>query len=325
MATVFVTGGSGFLGRNLLPHLRERGHAVKALARSDAAARAVSDSGAEPVRGDLDDPSLLVDALRGCDAVIHAAAKVEDWGRWEDFVRLNVDGTKSLLEAARAAGVRRFVHVSTESVLLDGNPLRGVDESHPRPAKTMGMYGRSKALAEEAVIAANGPGLETVVVRPRFIWGKGDTSLLPEIVLAAKSGQLLWIGGAKELTSTCHVRNVCEGIVCAWERGTPGAIYFLTDGAPIAYRDLLSALLRTQGIEPPTRTVLRPVAHAMSIATDLLWRVLRKRTRPPLPHATFHLLADEMTVSDARARREIGYVGAITREQGLREMTAPAP
>ena len=325
MATVFVTGGSGFLGRNLLPHLRERGHAVKALARSDAAARAVSDSGAEPVRGDLDDPSLLVDALRGCDAVIHAAAKVEDWGRWEDFVRLNVDGTKSLLEAARAGGVRRFVHVSTESVLLDGNPLRGVDESHPRPAKTMGMYGRSKALAEEAVIAANGPGLETVVVRPRFIWGKGDTSLLPEIVLAAKSGQLLWIGGAKELTSTCHVRNVCEGIVCAWERGTPGAIYFLTDGAPIAYRELLSALLRTQGIEPPTRTVLRPVAHAMSIATDLLWRVLRKRTRPPLPHATFHLLADEMTVSDARARREIGYVGAITREQGLREMTAPAP
>src|SRR5512145_1897773 len=175
---VFLTGGSGFLGRALIAALRERGSAVRALARSDAAATAVRAAGAEPVRGDLDDERALRDGMDGCAVVHHAAAKVELWGRREDFLRITVGGTERVIAAALAAGVRRLVHVSTEAVLAGAASLAGVDERTPLPERPVGLYPLSKGLAEQRALAANGPRLTTVVVRPRFIWGRGDSVLL---------------------------------------------------------------------------------------------------------------------------------------------------
>jgi nucleoside-diphosphate-sugar epimerase len=321
MKTAFVTGGSGFLGRNLIPYLREHGYAVKALGRSPAALEQVRGLGAEPVAGDLGGGPEVTAAMRGCDVVFHCAAWADDWGDAAAAWAANVTGTETMLEAARAAGVPRFVHVSTEAVLVGGRPIRQADETWPLPERPLGLYPRTKAAAEVRVRAANSERLQTVIVRPRFIWGRGDTTLLPRLVEATRSGALRWIGGGRYLTSTCHVRNVCEGMLLCAERGRPGETYFLTDGDPIPFRDMIEALLRTQGVAPPTGTVPRWLAHAMAIVTDAAWRWLRLPGRPPLPHASFHLIGEEVTVSDAKARRELGYVGAMSREEGLRDMT----
>jgi nucleoside-diphosphate-sugar epimerase len=323
MTTAFVTGGSGFVGRSLIPYLVLRGDSVRALARSDAAASAVTRLGAEPVRGDLTSP-IEPQGLRGVDVVYHAGAFVDVWGDERVAREVNVEGTQRVLDAARAAAVPRVVHVSTEAVLVGGPKIHGADETWPRPRRPIGLYPRTKGQAEERVEAANDSRLATVIVRPRFIWGAGDTTLLPELIEGARSGALMWIGRGRYPTSTCHVRNVCEGLVKAAERGTPGATYFLTDGEPVEFRTFIEALLRTQGVEPPTRSAPYALVKAFSYVTDAAARALHLG-RPRLPYTAFLLIGEEVTVNDARARRELGYTGAFTRDQGLRELAAARP
>src|ERR1700757_4320079 len=130
---VFVTGGSGFVGRNLIQALKARGDTVVALARSLGAMQTVRELGGEPQAGDLVDLPALQAGMAGADVVFHCAAKVDDWGDPAEFHKVNVEGTAHVIEAARAAGVRRLVHVSTEAVLADGTPIRDADETRPRP------------------------------------------------------------------------------------------------------------------------------------------------------------------------------------------------
>src|SRR3954452_10904841 len=192
MPTAFVTGGSGFVGGALIRRLVRDGWAVRALARSERSAAAVGEAGAEAVRGDLDDTAALRAGADGADVFHHAAAKVEDFGDPAEFERVTVQGTKNALAAARAAKVPRFVHVGTEAALMAGQPLVNVDETAPLRPDSPAPYPWSKAKAEQAVRDANGNGLETVVVRPRFVWGHGDTTLLPQIVSMVKAGKFAW-------------------------------------------------------------------------------------------------------------------------------------
>src|SRR5688500_6441445 len=139
MQQVFVTGGSGFVGRTLLAELGRRGIPARALARSDAPANAVAALGAEVARGDLDDVAAMTAGMKGCDVVVHAAAHVKEHGTRDEFFRGNVTGTENALAAARAAGVTRFVHVGTEAVLADGRPIIRADEDTPLPAEPAGL------------------------------------------------------------------------------------------------------------------------------------------------------------------------------------------
>jgi nucleoside-diphosphate-sugar epimerase len=311
----FVTGGSGFLGKRLIAELADRrGVQVRALARSEASAIAVRGTGAEPVRGDLGDVAAMTEGMKDCDVVFHAAAHVKQHGKLAEFLRVNVQGTENALAAARAAGVRRFVHIGTEAALADGNPIVRADETRPYPERPAGPYPISKGLAERAVLAANRPGeLETVVVRPRFIWGKGDTSVLPELLDAVRRKRFGWIEGGRYPTSTCHVANVVEGALLAAERGAPGEIYFLTDGAPVELRAFITELLATQGVAPGDREIPRWAARAAAALTSWM-------KRPPVTRTTLALIGHEVTVDDAKARRELGYVGKMTREAGLAEL-----
>ena len=155
VSPAFVTGGSGFIGGALVRRLVADGWRVRALARSDASARAVRDHGAEAVRGDLDDVAAMAAGAAGCDVAFHCAAHLGDWGEREDFERGNVQGTRNVLDAARRAGVRRFVHVGTEAALLAGEPLVEVDERAPLRPDSPALYSSTKARAEQAVLAAD--------------------------------------------------------------------------------------------------------------------------------------------------------------------------
>jgi nucleoside-diphosphate-sugar epimerase len=325
MQRVFVTGGSGFVGRALIDTLRARGTAVRALARSDSASGAVRAAGAEPVRGDLDDEAALRRGMEGCDAVFHSAAYVKLWGPRDDFFRVNVQGTTNVLEQARAAGVPVVVHVSTEAVLAGERPIVQADETRPLAEHPAGLYPLTKGIAEQRVRAADSPELRTVIVRPRFIWGKGDTTLLPQLVRMVQSGRFMWIDGGRHLTSTCHVANVCEGALLAAERGRGGQAYFLTDGPPVVFRDFLTDLLRTQGVVPGDRALPSWLARGLARLVETAWESLGLDGEPPVTYTAVRLTGEEVTVSDAKARRELGYVGRVTREEGLREMRSEVP
>jgi nucleoside-diphosphate-sugar epimerase len=321
MPTAFVTGGSGFIGGFLIERLRAEGWDVRALARSQGAEQKVRERGAVPVPGDLENEALMRDGATGCDVAFHAAAKVEDWGDPDEFERLNVRGTEKVIAACREAGVRRLVHVGTEAALMAGEPLVNVDEGAPLRPDSPALYPSTKAKAEQLVRAANGDRLETVVIRPRFVWGRGDTTLLPALVELVRSGRFRWVGGGRHLTATTHVDNTVEGLWLGATRAEAGGVYFVTDGEPVIFREFVSRMLETQGVTPPTGSVPAPVARAAAGAAERLWRTLRRPGPPPLTRFAVWVSSQECTIDIGRAERELGYRPVKSREQGLAELS----
>jgi nucleoside-diphosphate-sugar epimerase len=318
--TAFVTGGSGFIGGALIERLRREGWDVRALARSDAAAAKVRERGAEPAAGDLDDAGALRAGAEGCEVCFHAAAKVEDWGDPADFERLNVRGTENVIAACREAGVRRLVHVGTEAALTTGQALVGVDESAPLRPDSPFLYSSSKAKAEQRVRDANGDDLETVVVRPRFVWGRGDTTLLPAIAELVRAGRFRWIGGGTHLTDTTHVDNTVEGLWLGGTRAPAGGVYFVSDGEPVVFREFLTLMLETQGVSVPDKSVPPRLAAAGAAAAETAWRLLRRPGQPPVTRFAVWVSSNECTLDISRARTELGYEPVRTREEGLAEL-----
>ncbi len=177
-------------------------------------------------------------------------------------------------------------------------------------------------MAEKITLEANSPKLTTVAVRPRFIWGPGDTTVLPAIIEAVEKNRFAWVDGGRYATSTCHVTNACEGILCALEHGRGGQAYFITDGEKVEFRTFLTELAATAGIELPDRSVPRWLLAAVSAIGEAIWRPLHMPGTPPVTRTFLALSGQEMTVDDGLAYRELGYRPVITRDEGLRQLTA---
>ncbi len=320
----FVTGGSGFVGQHLIRALVAQQDEVVALARSARSAGVVQRAGAAAVLGDLHDTDALRQGMTGCDVVFHAAGVYEFWGHEAEQIRVNVDGTRAVVEAARAAGVPALVFVSSAAVLMDGRPLRYVDETAPLPAEPLGAYARSKALAEQVVLAANDPDLRTVAIRPPMVWGVGDQAILPEIAKLVRRREFVWIDGGRYLYATCHAENVCEGAILAAVRGRGGETYFVTDGPPTTFRELMTALLATQGLHPGRLILPGRLAWPLTSLLEQTWRTARLPWAPPVNTVLLALVGGEFTLNDSKARRELGYVGHYTRAAGLAELRAQA-
>jgi nucleoside-diphosphate-sugar epimerase len=316
---LFITGGSGYVGRNLIRHFVRLGMDVVALARSNPSANIVRALGASACIGDLREPGLAT-LMQGCDYLIHAAADTDHtWGgRAQE--RTNVEGTRAVFAAAKAAGIAGAVHLSTESVLLDGHPLVDADETHPFPRKPAGSYSRTKGAAEQIALGATGPRLRVVAVRPRFVWGRDDTTALPQLMKAASTGQLAWIDGGGYLTSTTHVANLCRGVQLALERGRGGQAYFITDDEPVVFRQFVANLLATQGIEVPGRIVPRWVVRAMARLGDAAARLSSGKLRLPVCTQQYAAMAVQVTLDIGKARLELGYAPVIDTAAGMAEM-----
>lgn len=321
---LFLTGAAGYVGRNLARRFLRDDVQVVALSRNPQDAERLRAMGAVAVVGDILDPAIG-EAMAGCDALIHAAADTDHGHGGPAQMRTNAEGTRNVLRAARAAGVRRVVHLSTESVLGDGRPLRNVDETRPYPARPAGSYSRSKIAAETIALSMNDVGFDVLVVRPRFVWGRDDTTALPALVEAARSGQLAWIDGGGYLTSTTHIDNLCHGVDLALRAGRGGEIYFLSDGEPVTFRAFVSALLETQGQAPPDKTAPRAVVRVVAAVGDLIGAATRGAKPVPLTLQGFSASAVEVTLDIGKARRELGYAPVVSLAEGLAELVASAP
>ncbi|MFZ5551428.1 MAG: NAD-dependent epimerase/dehydratase family protein [Pseudomonadota bacterium] len=319
--TCLITGGSGFVGGRLIERLVARGWQVRALARSEEAARIVGKRGAVAVEGALDDVSSLAAAAVGCGVVVHVAALFKLWGEPAEFERTNVRGTANLLEAAAAASVKRFVQVGAAAVVMgDLMPMLRANESLLRQERAWAPYSASKARSEALVQGANRKGeFETVVVRPPMIWGAGMPTL-DHMVQTVRAGQFRWVGDGSQAMSTAHVDNVCHAVELAIEKGRGGEAYFVSDGADSTLKQVVSSLLQTRGIEPPRASAPLPVAWVMASAMEWLWRALSRPGEPPITRQMLRLIGQPFTLDIGKAQRELGYRPVVTWEQGLRAM-----
>ncbi len=313
----FVTGGSGFIGSHLITKLNEEGFDVLAMARSPESANKIENLGATPVSVDMKDSARLVKDLEGCVAVFHLAT-ADFLSGYDQIYQINVTGTKMLVEAAKKAKVKRFVYVSTAAIILRGKPLYHADESLVIPGLPRGSYCKTKALAEDIVLSSNAAKFETVVVRPPLVWGRG--SVVKLLVEAVRENKLGWFNHGKYKVPVSHVKNCCHGIVLAFKKGRPGEIYYVTDKEHVVWRDFLTRILATQGLEPPTRNMNRTLALALGYVIPVVWKLLRKEGPPPMNAEMIHMQGTEYTISDRKAREELGYEDVITLEEGLEEL-----
>lgn len=321
---VFVTGGSGFVGGHLIEALVARGHAVFALARSEKAAATVRRYGAEAVSGDLG--ALPDGALRGVDAVVHAAAFVEEWGTRQQFWDANVDGTARMLDAARRSGVGRFVHVGTEAAVFAGRDLVDVDESTPYPVSHRYLYSETKAEAERRVLAASTDGFVTTSIRPRLVWGPRDTSVLPAVLRMAREGSFAWLDGGRAMTSTTHVDNLVDALATVLLTDVEpirGRAFFVADDGTRSVREFLTRLARTAGVELGAKSVPSFVARPLAHVLELVWRAAGAKKPPPMTRFAIDMMSSTVTVSTKRAVEAFGYAPVVSVDEGLARMSAP--
>lgn len=305
MARVLVTGGSGFIGRHLVAELLAKGEDVRVL---DLDPPPPGDAAVEFVQGSVADRETCNRALEGVDRVYHLAGIAHLWRRdKQDFDIANRRGTETLLKAAAAKDVRRFVHCSTESILLPRRRNhKAIDESTPPKLEDMaGPYTRSKHLAERAALEASQNGLHVVVVNPTVPIGIGDRNMTPPAAMLA-----LFLSGETPFFLDCvlnlvDVRDLADGIIRAGERGRSGERYIL-GGENVAMRELLPVLERKSGRRMPKRTV--PAALALFTGSVSGWIADRVTHRPPVVTREAVLLALRSAPFDsAKAKRELGY------------------
>jgi nucleoside-diphosphate-sugar epimerase len=319
--TVFVTGGSGFLGRRLIPALLSAGYRVRAMARSDDSAMTVERLGAGAARCDITDSSAsLADQMRGCEMTIHAAGRFRGGGGHGAYERDNIAGTQRLLTAAESAGVRRFVYVGAAGCLVGGKPVLDADESWPLQELPYSPYFRSKTIADRAVRAANHPGFATCVVRPGVIWGGRDDVFTKSIAEATRAGKMMFIDGGVHSIVTSHVDNTIRGIMLALQKGVGGEAYFVFDDGTVRTRDFFGRLLRTQGLEAPDRRIPYGVAWTMASLAEAAWKVFRRPGSPPVNRELVKLTGGPFVVSDRKARAELGYAPVISRDAAIEAM-----
>jgi hypothetical protein len=318
----FVTGGSGFVGGKTIESLAS-GRSVRALARSEEAARRVASSGAEPVRADL--MEVEAEHLRGVDVVIHAAAYVEEYGARRTYMRLNAEGTVRLLSAARRAGVRRFIHISTNGTVMDGVDQVNLDETAPFPAVPVLRYNESKVAAEVAVLQAAGPDFHTVALRPCAIWGPGDTGVLPALRRMTAAGSFWWIDRGRAQISTTHVANLVAAIQAAVHAGRSGEAYFIADDDVVTVREFLGGLAAADGLDLPDRSLPGPLMGMAAKTMEGAWDLLRLRGTPPITRMAVEVMRTSLTVDTQKARRDLGWSPVITRAAGLAALSAASP
>ncbi|MBD8078628.1 NAD-dependent epimerase/dehydratase family protein [Cellulosimicrobium arenosum] len=319
---VLVTGASGLLGGAVARVLAARGDQVRTFQRRPSGV-----AGVEDVAGSLVDPRAVAAAVTGADAVVHLAAKVSLTGDPAEFAAVNVDGTRTLLDAAERAGVRAFVQVSSPSVAHLGDSLVGVGAGPADPRRARGEYARTKAAGELLALARDGGTLRVVAVRPHVVWGPGDTQLVERVVDRAARGRLPLLGHGAALIDTTYVDNAADGIVAALDRlgdrtdVVGGRAYVLTNGEPRPVADLLTGICRAAGVEPPRWRVPAGLARTAGGMVEAAWRVRPGADEPPMTR----FLAEQLSTAHWFDQREtwsdLDWTPATTIDEGLHHLT----
>jgi nucleoside-diphosphate-sugar epimerase len=320
---VLVTGGGGFLGGAVARLLRARGDEVRSLTRS--AYPWLDELGVEQSLGDLADLGAVKRAVEGCDAVIHTAAKAGVWGWYKEFSATNVTGTENVIAACKAHGVRKLVHTSTPSVVHSGGDIEGGDESLPYSKRFDAYYPETKALAEKAVLAANGPDLATVALRPHLIFGPGDPHLIPRVIAKARAGKLRRIGSRPVMVDVTVIDNAAGAHLNALDRLEPGAAcagkaYFISNGEPVDLWAFIDRVLAEAGLPPVSRRVPAWSARLAGRVLESAYWLLRLPGEPPMTRFVATQLSTAHWYDISAARRDIGYEPKVSVEEGLRRL-----
>lgn len=319
---IVVTGATGFLGGALVRRLRAtRPQArVLALGRDTVRGAALTKDGISFSALDLTDRLGVERALAGADVVVHAAALSSPWGELADFHAANVVASENVAAACAQVGVARLVHISTPGIYHDGAPHLSIRENHPLPPCAINHYAATKRTAERRVLAmAEAGGVPILVLRPRAIFGPGDTSILPRIADALRRGRLRRIGDGMCLVDMSYVDNVVDAILLGVDSPPQlsGQAYNISNGEPVRIWEVIDRLADALGVPRPTARISRAQALRLAGLLEAGYRVFAPGREPPLLRYGVDLLSVDMTLDISRARNELGYRPHVGMDEAL--------
>ena len=270
------------------------------------------------------DAAVVLAAARGCDAIVHGAARVGVVGEWADFRSVNVDGTQHVLFAAVECGVRRLVYVSTPSVAHAGHSLVGEGAAPAVTGRKGAFYAESKAVAEGLALAENGPQLAVVAVRPHLVWGPGDTQLVGRIIERARAGRLAIVGSGSALIDSTYVDNAISAHVAALDAVRPGAAcagraYVVANGEPRTVRELLEGICTAAGVPFEPRHVPLSVALRLGAVVERVWPRLRD-DEPPITRFLAEQLGTAHWFDPRPARDDLGWSPTVSLDEGFERL-----
>lgn len=324
---VLITGASGFLGGHLAENCRGQGDVVRVLVRKTSdISHLKTIPEIECHYGDLGEKDTLKKACEGIEVVYHCAARVFVSGTCEQHYETNYLGTLNVLDACLATGVKRLVFISSPSTVFDFKDHLDIDESYPYPARYANNYSKTKALAEQEVIKANGSGgLTTTSLRPHAIWGPRDKfGFVPSFVSRLVDGRFRSIGRDREvLVDLCNVRNAAHSCRLAGRSEKAGGkIYFITDGESVNIWPFIDHVCDVLEMPKPARDVSPASAMRIARVVEFIWRLpwLEKKGEAPLTRYRVGILTRSGTYNIEAARRDLGYAPVMSVEEGLAQL-----
>ena len=321
---ILVTGGGGFLGGAICRPLLERGDDVITYQRSPDAG--LAKLGASVVQGSVTDIEALVKATRGCDAVIHTAAKAGIWGAFDDFYRTNVRGTENVISACQENDIQKLVYTSSPSVTHADGDVEGGDESLPYPEHYSSPYPATKALAEQLVMGVSGQGLHSVSLRPHLIWGPGDNHLLPSLLKRAKKGKLK-LPGPDKLIDTVYIDNTVKAHLLALDRlfsnpdSVSGKTYFISNDEPLSQKEIIGKMLKAAGLEVEIQSISPQIAIAAGTLLETVWKLFRLKSEPLLTRWSAEQLSTAHWYDISAAKRDLGYKPEVSLSKGFEKLS----
>ncbi len=320
MNRALVTGGGGFVGQVIVRMLTERGIPCRVVGRHRYPE--VEALGAESIPCDIRDREELGSAFRDVDTVFHTAALAGIWGRREEYQSINVQGTANVLQACRDHGVSRLIYTSTPSVVFDRRDIAGGTEALPYATRFLCHYARTKAAAEQMVLAANGAALRTCALRPHLVWGPGDPHLIPRLVASGRKRLLKRVGTGANLVDISYVDNVAHAHLLAAANlegvgSAAGRAYFISQGEPVSLWGWINALFARLGIAEVAESVPLPVAYGVGALLEILHGLLRPEAEPRMTRFLAEQLAKTHYFSIQQAENDLGYAPIVSTEAGL--------
>ncbi len=320
MKKIMVTGAGGFLGFEIVKQLCQLGYEVVGLQRSRY--QKLADLGVAQVSTSLTDFEAVKKAMIGCDGVFHVAAKAGVWGSYASYYQANVLGTEHVINAAVACGVKRLVYTSSPSVTFAGVDELGVNESVPYAKKFLAHYPKTKAMAERLILKANSRGLKTVALRPHMIWGPGDTNLVPRVIARKKMGKLKIVGNGQNRVDHTYITNASYAHIQAYdalceEQRCAGKAYYVSNGEPVAMKEMLNRILEAGGLEPLTKQIPAGLAYGVGCILESVYTLLRIKSEPLMTRFVAKQLTTSHYYDISQARRDFGYAPRVNLDQGM--------
>lgn len=316
-----VTGGGGFLGRYIVEQLQKDQHQIRVFCRGNYPE--LVELGVELFQGDIRNEKEVTDACEGIDGVFHVAAIPGVWGPWEMYHSINTVGTENILKACKDKGIQKLVYTSSPSVIYDGKEHRNLNENYPYPEEYLCHYPHSKALAEKAVLKANGQGnLATCSLRPHLIWGPRDNHLIPRLIQKALSGRLRIVGEGNNLISMSYVENAARAHLQAMNHldlNSPvaGQAYFINEIEPVNLWEWINQILVQGSIDPLEKKISEKTASRIGHVLEWIYRIVRIPGEPPMTRFVAAQLAGSHYYDVSKARRDFGYQPEVSFEEAM--------